>query len=110
MSDTEFVRLSVPKNVKKGDTVRVRSLVVHPMEGIERSSTGEVIPRKYNFVYKCVVTFNGKEVLTITPSQSVSANPYFAFPFKVTEPGELKIVYMDTSGKQHQAVKKIAPV
>ena len=36
MSDIGKVRLRVPSSIKAGDVVRVRSLIIHPMERIER--------------------------------------------------------------------------
>ena len=107
MAESSFVRISVPKNIKANDVIRVRTLAVHQMDGIERTKQGAVIPKAYNFIYKCTVTYNGKMVMTIAPTQSVSSNPYFAFPLKVTAPGELKVVFEDSSGQQHEAVKQI---
>lgn len=107
MSESSFVRISVPKNIKAGDVIRVRTLAVHPMEGIERSKIGLVVQKKYNFIYKGTVTYNGNPILTIVPTQSVSANPYFAFPLKVTTSGELKVVFEDSAGQVHEAVKQI---
>lgn len=107
MSDLGFVRTRVPRNVKAGETIRVRTLAVHPMEGIERDAAGNVVSRPYNFIYRCTVFFNERQILTITPTQSVSANPYFSFPLKVTEPGVLKIVFEDSGNQRYEDTKKI---
>lgn len=107
MSESGFVRINVPRNIKAGDTIRVRTLAVHPMEGIERAKSGEIVSRKYNFIYKFSATYNGKVIVTIIPTQSISSNPYLSFPFKVREAGELKVVFEDTQGLRHEATKKI---
>lgn len=107
MAESSFVRISVPKSIKADEIIRVRALAVHQMDGIERDKQGAVIARAYNFIYKCIVTYNGKIVLEISPTQSISSNPYFAFPLKVTAPGEIKIVFEDSSGQKHEASKKI---
>lgn len=107
MSEQGFVRTRVPRNIKAGETVRVRTLAVHPMEGIERDTAGNVVPRPYNFIYRCTVFFNDRQILTITPTQSVSANPYFSFPLKVTGPGMLKIVFEDSSNRRYEDTKQI---
>jgi hypothetical protein len=48
MSDIGKVRLRVPSSIKAGDIVKVRSLVIHPMERIERDAQGKIIDKKYN--------------------------------------------------------------
>ena len=43
MSDIGKVRLRLPSSIKAGDVVRVRCLVIHPMERIERDKAGKII-------------------------------------------------------------------
>jgi thiosulfate oxidation carrier complex protein SoxZ len=102
MSDIGKVRLRVPSSIKAGDIVRVRSLVIHPMERVERDAQGKVIDKKYNFINKITVTYLGKPVLSFDTTQSVSENPFFSFAFKATDPGPLKIVFSDTTGGQYE--------
>ena len=52
MSDIGKVRLRLPSNIKTGDVVRVRCLVIHPMERIERDKAGKVIDKKYQYIDK----------------------------------------------------------
>ena len=40
MSEVGKVRLRVPASIKPGDVIRVRCLVIHPMERIERDKAG----------------------------------------------------------------------
>jgi hypothetical protein len=42
----------VPSTIKPGEVVRVRSLVIHPMERIERDKQGKIIERNYNYITK----------------------------------------------------------
>jgi sulfur-oxidizing protein SoxZ len=107
MSERGFVRTRVPRAAKPGEVIRVRMLIVHPMEGIERDAAGNVLARPYNFIYRCAVYFNGRPVLTITPTQSVSANPYFSFPLRVTAAGTLRVVFEDSAGQQYEDSKRI---
>jgi sulfur-oxidizing protein SoxZ len=107
MSERGFVRMRLPRTASLGEVIRVRTLVVHPMEGIERDAAGNVLARSYNFIYRCAVFFNGKQVLTITPTQSVSANPYFSFPLRVTAAGTLRVVFEDSAGHQYEDSKRI---
>jgi thiosulfate oxidation carrier complex protein SoxZ len=98
MSDIGKVRLRVPSSIKAGDVVRVRTLIIHPMERIERDAQGKVIDKKYNFINKVTVTYLGKTVVSFDTTQNVSENPFFSFAFKATDPGPLKVVFTDTTG------------
>jgi thiosulfate oxidation carrier complex protein SoxZ len=107
MSDIGKVRLRVPSSIKAGDIVKVRSLVIHPMERIERDAQGKVIDKKYNFINKVTVTYLGKLVLSFDTTQSISENPFFSFAFKATDPGPLKVVFSDTTGGKYEGTVDI---
>src|SRR3989304_10221683 len=97
MADIGKVRIRVPSSIKQGDVVRVRALVIHPMEIVQRRD-GKPVDKNYLFINKVVVTYNGREILEAETTQSVSENPFFAFTFRATEPGTLKITFLDTHG------------
>lgn len=107
MSDIGKVRIRVPSTIKAGEVVKVRTLVIHPMERIERDAAGKIIDKKYNFINKVTVTYLGKTVLSFDTTQSVSENPFFSFAFKATDPGQLKIVFTDTAGGRHEGTADI---
>jgi len=107
MSDIGKVRLRVPSTIKPGEVVRVRSLVIHPMERIERDQQGKIIERKYNYINKVVVTYLGKTVATFDTTQSVSENPFFSFTFRATDPGPLKVMFTDTNGGKYEGTADI---
>ncbi len=107
MSDIGKVRIRVPSSIKPGDVVKVRAMVIHPMERIERDAQGKIIDRKYNFIDKVTVTYLGKAVLWFDTTQSISENPFFSFAFKATDPGPLKIVFSDTSGGKYEGTADI---
>ena len=107
MSDIGKVRIRVPSSIKAGEVVRVRSLVIHPMERIERDAQGKIVDKKYNFINKVTVTYLGKTVLSFDTTQSVSENPFFSFAFRATDPGQLKIVFNDTSGGKYEGTADI---
>jgi sulfur-oxidizing protein SoxZ len=108
MSDIGKVRLRLPASIKAGDVVRVRCLVIHPMERIERDKQGKIIERKYNYIDKVTVTYLGKTVATFDTTQSVSENPFFAFSVKATDPGKLTVTFHDTLGDKHEGSADIA--
>lgn len=107
MSDIGKVRLRVPSSIKVGDVVKVRSLVIHPMERIERDAQGKIIDKKYNFIDKVTVTYLGKIVVSFDTTQNVSENPFFSFAFRATDPGPLKIVFTDTTGGKYEGTADI---
>ena len=106
-SDIGKVRLRVPSTIKPGEVVRARSLVIHPMERIERDKQGKVIEKNYNYINKVVVTYLGKTVATFETTQNVSENPSLAFTFRATDPGQLKVTFADTTGGRYEGTADI---
>ena len=108
MSDIGKVRLRIPSPIKPGDVVQVRSLVIHPMERIERDAQGKIIQKNYNYINKVTVTYLGKTIATFDTTQSVSENPFFAFTFKATDPGKLVVSFHDTIGAIYEGTADVA--
>jgi sulfur-oxidizing protein SoxZ len=102
MSDIGKVRLRVPASIKAGDVIRVRCLVIHPMERIERDRAGKIIDKKYLYIDNVTVSYLGKTVATFDTTQSVSENPFFAFAIKATDPGKLTVSFHDTHGQKYE--------
>jgi sulfur-oxidizing protein SoxZ len=102
MQDIGKVRIRIPSSIKAGDVVRVRTLVIHPMERIERDARGQVVQRKYNYINKVTATYLGKTVASFDTTQSVSENPFFSFAFRATGPGPLRITFVDTLGGRYE--------
>ena len=107
MQDIGKVRIRVPSTIKTGEVVRVRTQVVHPMERIERDAKGQVIPKKYNYVTRVVATYLGKQVAVFDTTQSVAENPIFSFAFRATDPGPLKVTFVDTHGARYEGTADI---
>ena len=87
--------------------MQVRSLVIHPMERIERDAQGRIIQKKYQYINRVVVTYLGKPVVTVDTTQSVSENPSFTFMLRATDPGQLKITFHDTHGATYEGTADI---
>jgi thiosulfate oxidation carrier complex protein SoxZ len=107
MAEIGKVRIRVPSSIKAGDVVRVRSLVIHPMERVERDKQGKIVEKNYHYINKVVVTYLGKTILTFDTTQSVSENPFFSFAFKATDPGPLKVTFSDTHGGTYEGAVDI---
>ena len=107
MTDIGKVRLRVPAIIKAGDVVQVRALVIHPMERIERDAQGKIIQKNYNYIDKVIVTYLGKTVATFDTTQNVAENPFFSFTFRATDPGQLKVQFLDTTGGRYEGTVEI---
>jgi sulfur-oxidizing protein SoxZ len=107
MSDIGKVRIRIPSSIRPGDVVQVRSLVIHPMERVERDKQGRIIQKNYSYINKVVVTYLDKTVVTFDTTQGVSENPFFSFSFRATDPGQLKVQFFDTTGGRYEGTADI---
>jgi sulfur-oxidizing protein SoxZ len=94
------------KEVKKGETVDVKTLVSHVMEtGLRHGPDGKLIPRMIIHTFTCEL--NGKFVFGCELESAVSANPFFEFKFKPEESGTLKFTWIDDEGVKIEATETI---
>jgi len=106
MADIGLVRIRIPSNIKPGDVVKVRVLVIHPMEIVQRKD-GKPVDKNYHFINRVVVSYLAKEIAQFETTQSISENPFFAFAFKATEPGPLRVTFLDTHGGKYEGTADI---
>jgi sulfur-oxidizing protein SoxZ len=106
MADIGRVRIRIPSSIRPGDIVKVRVLVIHPMEIVERKD-GKPVDKNYHFINRVVVSYLGREIAQFETSQSISENPFFTFAFKATEPGPLKVTFLDTHGGKYEGTADI---
>ena len=107
MAEVGRVSIRLPSSIKQGDVIRVRTLVIHPQEIVQRDKANKIIPKNYHFIYSMTVAFNGKEVMRTELTQGVSQNPSFTFALKVDKPGKLTVSYADTFGKTYEGAAEI---
>ena len=103
MAEVGRVSIRLPSSIKQGDVIRVRALVIHPMEIVQRDKQGKIISKNYQFIHSLAVAFNGREIMRAETSQ----NPSFTFPLKVDKPGKLTITFSDTTGKSYEGSAEI---
>ncbi len=106
MAEIGRVRIRVPSSIKQGDVVKVRVLVIHPMEIIQRKD-GKPVDKNYHFINRVIVTYLDREIAQFETTQSVSENPFFTFSFKATEPGVLRVTFLDTHGGKYEGAADI---
>ena len=93
----------------KGDIVKVKSLIKHPMEtGFRKNKkTGKKIPAHY--ITNVLVEVNGEMVLSADWSGSVSKNPFISFNYAGKKGDKVKLTWKDNMGKSdvlEEEVKK----
>ena len=106
MAEIGRVRIRIPSSIKPGEIVRARVLVIHPMEIVQRKD-GKPIDKNYQFINRVVVTYLDKEIAQFETTQSISENPFFTFAFKATEPGVLRVTFLDTHGGKYEGTADI---
>ena len=107
MAEVGRVSIRLPSAIKQGEVIRVRALVVHPMELVQRDKQGKIVPKNYYFLHTMTVNYGGKEVMRGETTQAVSQNPLFTFPLKVDRPGKLTVTFFDTTEKTYEGSVEI---
>jgi sulfur-oxidizing protein SoxZ len=106
MAEIGRVRIRMPSSIKQGEVVKVRVLVIHPMEIVQRKD-GKVVDKNYRFINRVLVTYLDKEIAQFETTQSISENPFFTFAVKATEPGILRVTFLDTHGGRFEGAADI---
>lgn len=101
MAEIGLVRIRIPSSIKPGDIVKVRVLVIHPMEIVQRKD-GKPVDKNYHFINRVVVSYLDKDIAQFETTQSISENPFFTFAFRATEPGPLRVSFLDTHGGKYE--------
>ncbi len=93
-------RIDLPKTVKRGEIIEVRTLISHNMEtGFRRDYLGKPLPR--NIITGFVCAYNGVEVCSAVLHPAISANPYLTFSTVATESGTLVFKWSGDNGFTH---------
>jgi sulfur-oxidizing protein SoxZ len=110
MARNKKPRIRLPKKIQKGDILEVRVQQRYPSEtGLDFFPDTDDFIRKEPAVYlkKMTAYYNGKVVGEMLMSAAVSANPRISFPLRVSEPGELKVVFESNKGEKFEETKEV---
>ena len=99
MANTHIPHVRVPKGVKAGDIVEIKTLIAHEMESGRRIEGDKLVPRK--IINGFIARFNGQEVFRAAWHPSISANPYQSFFLRATESGVLDFTWSDDDGAEY---------
>ena len=90
-------RVQIPEGAKRGEVLRIKLLIQHPMEtGFRYDVMGKPIPK--NVINKLVCRYGGEEVFRAELGSGIAANPYLEFYTIARESGELEVSWEDDSG------------
>lgn len=83
----------------KGDIVKVKMLMSHPMEtGLRKDkTTGQLVPANFIQNLKCEVA--GKVIMDADLNATVSKDPYLSFSYKGQKGDEFKVSWVDNHGE-----------
>ena len=99
-------RVKVPKTATAGEPFTIKTLISHVMEsGLRKDGDGNLIPQQIINRFTC--DFNGENVVDMTLSGGVSANPYIEFDAKIDAAGEFKFTWYDDDGSVYEDSKSI---
>lgn len=95
-----------PKTYKVGDIIQIDAILEHPMAtGIGKDKDGK--PNVPHHITDVNVEYDGKSIMTMSMTGSVSVNPFVSFNLKVTKNAPLKISAKDNKGETQEGVKDI---
>lgn len=87
----------VPATARRGEVVRVRCVIMHPMEnGNRMDAHGAMVPMQLIHTFVC--RYAGAEVFRATLGTGVAANPQISFHLLATESGVIECSWHDDDG------------
>ncbi len=101
------LRLRLGASVVPGQPTLANLMIQHPnSSGLAKDQVTQLYIPAY-FVRTVNVTYAGKPVMTAEIDFSISENPNFRFYFVAHEPGELKVVAVDTKDREIQGSVRV---
>lgn len=104
---TGNVRISLPESAKRGEIVRIKTLISHPMHnGFRSDSRGERIQRDIITTFTC--HYADRLVFRAELQPGIAANPYLTFSAKIDVSGEFRFTWTDQHGKVVEETRNLA--
>lgn len=98
--------IQAPSSARAGDVVQVRTLVQHAMEtGYRVDADGQPLPR--DLIRRLEAHFDGELILAAELHAAISANPFFAFYFRLPRSGVLTLRWQGDNGFVHDESLRI---
>ncbi len=98
-------KIKVRAKMKKG-LIEIKYKVVHPMEtGRRKDKAGTLVAEDYINYIK--VSKNGKDMMTLVPNSTISADPYFFFKMKGVKGDTISLSWVSNTGEKNSADTKV---
>lgn len=92
-------RVDLPKTAARGEVIRVRIAIQHPMEtGFRFGINGRAIPK--NVINTLTVRYNNVEVFKAEMGSGIAANPLLQFHTVAEASGEFVFEWVDDAGQR----------
>jgi sulfur-oxidizing protein SoxZ len=92
-----LVLVNAPDTVRRGETFQIKTLISHRMEtGFRPGTNGQIIPR--DIIRRFTCTYGGVEVVDMTLSPAIAANPFIAIQVRAVESGPLVLRWTGDNG------------
>jgi desulfoferrodoxin (superoxide reductase-like protein) len=103
-------RLRVPDAPKPGGIIEVRTKLEHDSDtGLRLRGEKYVRERPEFFVKQMRVYFDQQLISDFRLTSAVSANPIIRFPVKVSGAGSLRVVFVNSEGRQWEVNERLRP-
>ena len=99
-------RIQLPKDIRRGQVIKIGILVQHPMESGYRLDADNKRVAK-NAIRSFICRYNGEEIFRAEMSPGIAANPFIQFSTVARESGELEFTWMDDAGERGSAKEAI---
>jgi sulfur-oxidizing protein SoxZ len=97
--------INAPKTARRGDTIEIKALILHPMEtGFRPGTNGRIIPR--NIIEHFSARWNGEEIFAMTFSPALAANPFVSFFTVARESGRIDFLW--TGDQDFRVTEQVA--
>ena len=99
-------RIQLPKEIRRGQVIKVGILVQHPMEsGYRLDAENKRVPK--NAIRSFICRYNGEEIFRAEMSPGIAANPFIQFHTVARDSGELEFSWVDDAGERGAAKELI---
>ena len=106
MAENVTPRVRVPREATAGETITIKTLILHPMEsGQRKDGDGNVIPR--SIIHRFTCEFNGEMVIDVGFEPAISTNPFLEFEAVVPERGTFVFTWYADDGDIYTDSKDI---
>lgn len=101
------IRVSMPDTAARGELLRIRTLISHPMEsGFRLDNNNLFVPLR--IIERFVCRVNGKEAVRFRLEPAIATNPYLEFRLLAQETADIEFEWLDTNGRLWRESRHVA--